>query len=188
VRDLPDNGDFLNRGILVSIAGTVALAAILGAAMFGKSRPKNTAVAENAFRFTLPGSWIPEPSSDPTRWSYHTSNQDEHLTVSLFGFTPATTDEKSVLFRKMVEMHRGVQTRMPDGPTGVVLTETMFGESGGILAARYGGIDAVHRRFRCLLLGGSKALTIFYYEALDMTESDTDTRARLIFNSIVVPK
>lgn len=81
--------------------------------MFWKSKPKDTLIAESTFRFTLPGMWIQEPSSAPTRWSYHSSNQDQQLTVSLFGFTPATVDEKSGFSESWWKCIGGFRQRCP---------------------------------------------------------------------------
>ena len=75
------------------------------------------------------------------------------------------------------------------GLTSVMTTDTTFGESEGILAARYGGTEpAVHRRFMCLMLGSTSGFTIFYYEAVGLTQSETDARSKTIMNSVVVPK
>jgi hypothetical protein len=86
------------------------------------------------------------------------------------------------------ELRKKAESATP-GVTAVTTTDTTFGESGGILAARYGGAEpAQHRRFPCLMLGSTSAFTIFYYEAVGLTQSETDARAKTIMNSIVVPK
>ena len=83
-------------------------------------------------------------------------------------------------------MEVGVGAKMP-GFAAVVVTEHTFGEGDGLLAARYGGVDSERkRRFHCLLLGSSKVGMIFYYEAVDMPESQSESRAQALFNSVVV--
>jgi hypothetical protein len=96
-------------------------------------------------------------------------------------------DEREESFKRVVEIRRGIETKMP-GFAAVIATEPTFGEADGLLAARYGGVDSERkRRFHCLLLGSSKVVMIFYYEAVDMPESQSESRAKAIFNSVVVP-
>ncbi len=69
------------------------------------------------------------------------------------------------------------------------MTETTFGESQGVLAARYGGMEAAERRrFATLLLCSPVAITTYYYEGLGLTEAEFETGAKATMNSIVVPK
>jgi len=154
--------------------------------MSGESKPKETVIDERAFRFTLPGQWSREPSSDPTRWSYQ-NDHGEYLTVSLLGFSSGMgAEERSKVFNRLVEMRKHAETALP-GFTAVTTTQTTFGESGGILAARYSGIQsAVHRRFTCLMLGSSSAFTVFYYEAVGLSKTQSEARAKAIMNSIIV--
>jgi hypothetical protein len=73
------------------------------------------------------------------------------------------------------------------GFAAVAVTEPTFGEADGRLAARYGGVDSERqRRFHCLLLASTRVVMIFYYEAVDMPESQSEVRAKAIFNSVVV--
>ena len=169
------------------LAGLV-FAGVAALSMFGKSKATDTAIDEGAFRLTLPGQWSKKPSSDPTRWVYHSDNGEE-LTVSLLGFKSGmSADERSKTFKRLAELRKHAETGTP-GLTSVTTTDTTFGESEGILAARYGGSEpALHRRFMCLMLGSTSAFTIFYYEAVGLTQSETDTRAKTIMNSVVVPR
>jgi hypothetical protein len=163
-------------------------AMVTGLSMFGKSKATDTAIDEGAFRLTLPGQWNKTPSSDPTRWVYHSDNAEE-LTVSLLGFKSGmSADERSNSFKRLAELRKHAESAMP-GLTAVTTTDTTFSESGGTLAARYGGSEpAVHRRFMCLMLGSTSAFTVFYYEAVGLTQAETDARAKAIMNSIVVPR
>jgi hypothetical protein len=156
--------------------------------VFGKSKATDTPINEPAFRLTLPGQWSSKPSPDPTRWVYHTGN-GEGLTVSILGLKSGlSADERSKMFKRLAELRKHAESATP-GLTAVTTTETTFGESGGILAARYSGTEpAVHRRFICLILGSTSAFTVFYYEAVGLTESETDARAKTIMNSVVVPR
>jgi len=160
-------------------------------AAFGMSRQDgatNTSIDEPAFRLTLPGHWRNKPSSDPKRWIYGSDDQ-EQLTVSLLGLgSGMSANERTKMFRRLVQSRKHAESDAP-GLTAVTITETAFGESGGILAARYGGTEpAVQRRFICLMLGSTTAFMIFYYEAVGLTQSETDARAKLIIDSVVVPK
>jgi hypothetical protein len=169
------------------LAGLV-FAGVAALSMFGKSKATDTAIDEPAFRLTLPGQWSRKPSSDPTRWVYHSDNGEE-LTVSLLGLKNGmSTDERSKMFKRLAELRKHAESATP-GLTAVTTTDTTFGESGGILAARYGGSEpAVQRRFMCLMLGSASAFTVFYYEAVGLTQSETDARAKTIMNSVVVPR
>lgn len=156
----------------------------------GKSSPtKDTAVRENAFSLTLPGRWSTDASDDPARRSYHASNGREFLTVSLLVFAHRlSTQEQHQTIKKMAEIRRGVETKVP-GVTALTMTETTFGEADGILAARYGGVEpATGRRFHALLLCSPLAVTVYYYEARGLSEVEAASRARAIMNSIAVPK
>jgi hypothetical protein len=161
---------------------------IVALSTFGKSKATDTAVDEGAFRVTLPGQWNKKPTSDPTRWIYHSDNGEE-LTVSLLGFkTGMSADERSKTFKRLAELRKHAESATP-GLTAVTTTDTTFGESGGILAARYGGTEpAARRHFVCLMLGSTSAFTVFYYEAIGLTESESDGRAKTIMNSVVVPR
>ena len=154
-----------------------------------KSQMNTTEIKENAFRFTLPGRWSTEKSSDPSRWSYRAVDGRESLTVSLFVFANRLNNERQhQTIERMAKIIRGVQTKLP-GVTAITMSETNFGESGGILAARFGGLEpARQRRFHDLLLCSPLAVTGFYYEAIGLSETEADARARRIMNSIVVPK
>lgn len=158
--------------------------------MFWKSKTKDTLIQERPFRLTLPGKWDQEPSSDLTRWIYYSEDRREQLTVSFpLGSTHALSkDEQSQTLVRVVEMHRSVWTKLP-GLTPVTMTETTFGESAGVLAARYGGIEpARHHRFSCLVLCSPWAVTVFLYEATGLSEAESDARARTIMNSIALPR
>lgn len=97
-------------------------------------------------------------------------------------------DDRVAMFTRWVNKRRAVETRLP-GSDGITTTEPLFGESSGVLAARYAGLDyARRRRFHCLLLASSSAFEIFYYEAVDMTEQAAEERAKAIFNSVDIPK
>jgi hypothetical protein len=99
-----------------------------------------------------------------------------------------SADERSKTFKRLAELRKHAETGT-SGLTPVTTTDTTFGESEGILAARYGGSEpAVHRHFMCLMLGSTSAFTIFYYETVGLTQSETDTRAKTIMNSVVVPR
>jgi hypothetical protein len=149
----------------------------------------DTEIKEDSFRFTLPGRWSTETLNDPSMRNYHTDNRRESLTVSLVVFAKRlNNEEQHQTIERMTEIHRGVQTKLP-GVTAITMNEATFGESGGVLAARYGGIEpAKQRRFHSLLLCSPLAVTVFYYEAIGLSETEADARARTIMNSIVVPK
>ena len=155
------------------LAGLV-FAGVAALSVFGKSKPTDTPINEPAFHLTLPGQWSSKPSSDPTRWVYHTGNGEE-LTVSILGLKSGmSADERSKMFKRLAELRKHADSATP-GLTAVTTTETTFGESGGILAARYSRAEpALHRRF--------------YYEAVGLTKSETDARAKTIMNSVVVTK
>jgi hypothetical protein len=169
------------------LAGLVFVG-VAALSVFGKSKATDTPINEPAFRLTLPGQWSSKPSSDPTRWVYHSDNGEE-LTVSFLGLKSGmSADERSKMFKRLAELRKHAESATP-GLTAVTTTETTFGESGGILAARYGGTElAVHRRFMCLMLGSTSAFTVFYYEAVGLAQSETDARAKTIMNSVVVPR
>jgi hypothetical protein len=146
-------------------------------------------ITEPGFRLTLPDEWTPIASNDPTRWGYQAANTTDHLTASILGDTSGVDrDQRGAVFHKLVALRRRVETKMP-GFENVSVTEATFGESGDVLAALYTGFDAArNRRFHCLLLGSTLAAYAFYYEAVDMTESEAEGRAKSIFNSIDVPR
>ncbi|MGD0568347.1 MAG: hypothetical protein ABSA78_08070 [Candidatus Sulfotelmatobacter sp.] len=156
--------------------------------MLGKSEGKDTVIGEGPFRLTLPGQWRTEQSSDPTRWVYRSDN-GEQLTVSVLGFKGGlSVDERFKSFKRLTELRKHAEAATP-GLTAVTTTDTTFGDSGGILAARYGGTQpTVHRRFMCLMLGSTSAFWVFYYESVGLAGSESDARAKTIMNSIVVPR
>jgi tetratricopeptide (TPR) repeat protein len=106
---------------------------------FGKSKATDTAIDEGAFRVTLLGQWSRKPTSDTTRWVYQSDNGKDQLTVSLLGFKSGiSADERSKTFKRLAESRKHAESATPD-LTAVTTTDTTFSESGGILAARYGG-------------------------------------------------
>jgi hypothetical protein len=77
---------------------------------------------------------------------------NEQLTVSmpLVITQQMSRDERVESFKRVVEIRRGVETKMP-GFAAVAVTEPTFEEANGLLAARYGGVDSERkRRFHCL--------------------------------------
>lgn len=155
--------------------------------MFWKSKPKDTLVNERVFRATLPGHWARQPSNDATRYTYRSETGREQLTVSLLSSThQLSTDNQIATLKRVTELRRRAETETP-GVSGVVMTEATFANAGGIHAARFGGVEtATQRRFHCLLLCSASAVTIFYYEAVGLDQSDAEARARAIFNSVGV--
>ena len=155
----------------------------------GRPPMKDTAVNENGFKLTLPGKWTADASDDPTRRSYHADNGHEFLTVSLLVFEKRLNNEQQhQAIKRIAEIHRGVETKAA-GTTALTMTEISYGESDGVLAARYGGIEPpTRRRFHALLLCSPLAVTVYYYEAIGLSESEASNRARTIMNSVVVPK
>ena len=179
-------------GVLLIVVG------LTGSLLFSQSKPraKNaesqvTRINDASFRLTLPGTWTSTQSTDPARRDYHTDS--EWLTVSimgsLFGAPGAMShDDKVARFRHWVDRRRAVETKVPGGAK-ITLTEPLFGELDGVLAARYAGVDSGRqRRFHCMMLASASAFEIFYYEAVDMTEQAAEDRAKTIFNSVNIPK
>jgi len=176
------------RLIGFAIGGVILGLLLLGGIALGQAKGNRRVFAEDAFRVALPEDWTGGLTADKERWSYHSRDRGQQLTVSLLGMTqPMDTEQRSAAFKRIVALRHDAETKMPDGPKGVKVTDPNFAENGGILAARYGGRDAAGRQFRCLLLGGSRAITIFYFESLQLDDSAADARARAIFNSITVP-
>lgn len=184
---------------LSAYAGALLIVGALAQSLlFSQSKPPATSaeprgkrINETSFRLTLPDTWTSSPSTDPTRRSYHAKT--EWLTVSIMGSlfgAPGTMnhDDKEARFRHWVNRRRAVETKVPGG-SKIRLTEPLFGESGGVLAARYAGIDTGRRRrFHCMLLASSSAFEVFYYEAVDMTKQAAEDRAKSIFNSVDIPR
>jgi len=154
-----------------------------------KSPMNDTAIKENAFSLTLPGKWSVDASDDPTRWGYHADNGHEFLTVSLLAFKKRLTNEQQhQAIKRVAEIHRGVETKAA-GTTALTMTEIIYGGWNGVLGARYGGFEPpTRRRFHALLLCSPLAVTVYYYEAIDLSEPEGSNRARTIMNSISVPK
>jgi len=151
----------------------------------------DTPINETSFRLTLPGKWTPIPSNDPTLRTYHSTS--EQLSVSIFGslFGASSVmdhDAKVTTFKRWVAKIRTLESKAAE-PAAVELTEPLFGESRGTLAARYTGYDrARKRRVHCMLLANSVAFEIFYYEGLDLSEHAAEDRAKAIFNSVDIPR
>jgi hypothetical protein len=177
----------------IFIVGLVRIVAAAGLVMFWKSKPNNaskeTKIRENAFRLTLPGNWVQKPSSDPTRWIYQYEEGHRQLTVSLLSSTHRMSgDEQTDTLKRIVEISRRGETEVAR-ESALTISETTFAESHGVLAARFGGIEAAnHRRFARLLLCSPWAVTTYYYEDLDSTEAEFESEARATMNSIVVPR
>jgi len=194
--------------VLAYLALLLIVAIIAGSMIFWRSKPQSktphpedtgiardpgsqdTRINETSFRLTLPGICAVDAPSDPNRRNYHT--RAEELTVSIFGsLLPASGkshDEKAATFRRWVNKRRDLETRVP-GTEGAKVTEPIFGESGGVFAARYTGFDpSSQRRFHCMLLASSSAFEIFYYEAEGMTEQAAEDRAKPIFKSVDIPR
>jgi hypothetical protein len=161
--------------------------------MFWKSKANNvskeTKIRENAFRLTLPGSWVQKPSSDATRWVYQREDGRRQLTVSLLSSTHRMSgDQQADTLKRIVEISRRAETEGA-GESALTITETTFAESDGVLVARFGGIgEANHRRFARLLLCSPWAVTTYYYEGFESTEPEFESGARATMNSIVVPR
>lgn len=172
------------------LVGALASLFLPAGVFFGQSKSKEKVFSTDAFRLAVPNDWTDvstSASGDP--WIYRSRRKDEGLTVSIVGWTePMAREQRRSAFDKLVELRHRAETKMPNGPKGVKVTAPILAGADGIFVARYGGSDDTGRQFRCLLLGGNRAVTIFYYESVGMTESEADTRARPIFNSIHINK
>ena len=164
----------------------VILTAVAGTAVFWKSKPRDTSVEGYSFRLTLPGAWTREAPSASGPLIYHSNK--EQLTVSSLDFGKTLTDDEwRPIFEKLVEMHR--RATMRKSSNAITLSDTTFANSGGALVARYSGTEPASKySFYCLLLSSRTGMGIFLYEALDMTDKESEIRARFIMNSIVLTK
>jgi len=176
-------------GLLCIVVPAQEKAPYLNGSPRAKSPTNDTTIKENAFSLTLPGKWSVDASDDPTRWSYHADNGHEFLTVSLLTFKQRPNNEQQQqTIKRVAEIHRGVETKAA-GTTSLTMTEITYGEWNGVLAAQYEGFEPpTRRRFHALLLCSPLAVTVYYYEAIDLSESEASNRARTITNSIAVPK
>jgi hypothetical protein len=124
--------------------------------------PQYTVIDERIFHLKLPGQWSCQPSSDGMRWTYRRDIGFDQLTVSLLSSTKCLSiDEQLVTLERVTELRRRAETETP-GISGVTLTDTTFTESGGVQAARFGGIESgTQRRFSCSLLCSPSAVVVF---------------------------
>jgi hypothetical protein len=177
----------MSKSRIFLVVAAIALSVVGVTSMFWKSKQTDTAIDERAFRLTLPGQWSRQPSSDATRWSYRSDTGRDQLTVSLLSSTKRmSTDEQFATLKRLTELRRRAETDTP-GVSGITMTDTTFAESAGVHAARFGGVESgSQRRFSCLLLCSPSAVTVFYYEAIGLTEQESDARARAILNSVGV--
>ena len=189
VLDRWQNSHPMSKKRIFAAVVILALASIGALFMFWKSKPKDSAIDERVFSFTLPVHWTRQPSSDPTRWTYGSDSGREQLTVSLLRTKqPMSADAQDKTLKEVTDVRRRAESA-PPGASGVTLTDTTFTEVEGVPAARYDGIQSnAGRRFSCLLLCSSSAVTVFYYEALDMTEQEANSRAKAVFNLVRVPR
>lgn len=171
------------------LVGSFLIGAALHMCLLAERKSTDTKITEVAFQLTLPGEWSAIPSNDAARWTYASKDGHENLTVSIFGdLSKMSPEEKSSSFRKIVGIRQKAETKFR-GSESVEVSDPTFGESDGVLAARYLGVDRARRsRFHCLLLASSLTVTTFYYEALDFSESEAEAHAKEIFNSISVPR
>ena len=173
------------RGITFAAILLLACAGLDG---FGQSMT-DTLIQERPFSITLPGSWTRKQSSDPNRWVYQSKDGRGQLTVSLplGAIRRLSKEERSDTLKRIVALLRRAQTEV--GATAITMTETTFGESGGVLAARFGGVEpAGKRRFAALSLCSPTELIYFYYEATSLTEAEFNANGRAIMNSIHLAK
>lgn len=149
--------------------------------------PRYTAIDERIFRLTLPGHWSCQPSSDGMRWTYRSDIGFDQLTVSLLSSTERlSTDEQLVTLKRVTELRQRAETET-HGVSGVTMTDTTFVELEGVQAARFDGIESdTKRHFSCLLLYSPSGVIVFYYEAIGLSQQESDVRARVIFNSVKV--
>jgi hypothetical protein len=124
------------------------------------------------------------------RWTYRRDigfDGFDQLTVSLLSSTKCLgTDEQLATLKRVTELRRRAETEKPD-VSGVTMTDTTFDESGGVQAARFGGIESgTKRRFSCLSLCSPSGVIVFYYEAVGLSQQEVDACARVIFNSVGV--
>jgi hypothetical protein len=177
----------MSKSHIFLVVVAVALSAVGLMSMFWKSKPTDTAIHERAFRLTLPGQWSRQPSSEATRWSYQSDTGRDHLTVSLLSSTKhMSADEQLETLKRVTELRRHAEVVAP-GVYGITMTDTTFAESAGVHAARFGGVESgSQRRFFCLLLCSPSTVMVFYYEAIGLTEEESNARARAILNSVGV--
>ena len=97
-----------------------------------------------------------------------------------------TQDKQAATLRRVAELRHKAEEDVV-GSAGLTMTEVTFARSGEVHAGRYGGVEAAtQRHFHCLLLCSPSAVTVFYYEAFGLSPEETESRARAIFNSVVV--
>jgi hypothetical protein len=176
----------IRRVVIIGSVVVIALGVVAFLSLHRQQKIESHAFQEGFFQVTLPVDWTKQPSPDPTRWSYESSERNEALTVSLLQFNWSNEDERSAVFNRVIEIRRKNETAMPG--TGVMeLSPTVFGELGDTLAARYQGFDrAGNRHSSCLFLFRKKNLTVYFYESIGLSEGQSNARARAIMNSIVV--
>ena len=94
------------------LAGLV-FAGVAALSVFGKSTATDTPINEPAFRLILPGQWSSKPSSDSTRWVYHSGNGEE-LTISILRLKSGlSADGRSEMFKRLAELRRHAESATP---------------------------------------------------------------------------
>jgi hypothetical protein len=144
---------------------------------------QNKVVDEGFFKLVLPGLW--GSLFDGERWTYDGSN--EQLTVSVMPSDHRMADdEQAGVLRRVAELRQKAEEDTV-GSAGLRMTDATFARSGAVHAARYAGVEAAtQRHFHCLSLCSPSAVTVFYYESLGMSQEEAESRAKVIFNSVVV--
>jgi len=140
-------------------------------------------VDEGFFKFVLPGLW--SSLFDGERWTY--SSDSERLTVSVLSSAHLMTGNEQVdTLRRVIESRQKAE-KDAVGDGELAMTEATHARTGDTYAARYAGFEAAtQRHFNCLLLCSHSAVTVFYYEAIGLSEAEAESQARAIFNSVAV--
>lgn len=137
-------------------------------------------IREQTFHLTLPGKWT--GGHDRTSQSEGSSGK-EAVTVGILrraaGADLATMKED---FHGYLQLRRQQEQALAGG---IALTEPRTESVRDALTARYDGMDSSSgRRTHTYVIINSKAAASFYYEAMEMSQAEFDTRAKQVLGHV----
>jgi hypothetical protein len=137
-----------------------------------------TTVVEPHFKLSLPGEWRHTPTKDQTLWQYVCETGTEQLSISIHvSRTPIGDAERPVLVKQLQTIRLKAENGQITEPTQQPVRDICIG--------LYSGYDAdSQRRFSNLTLVNAQVIGNFYYEALDMPQSDFVERSASVLGGI----
>jgi len=145
----------------------------------------STPISTRHFRLNLPGAWDAVTTNDPTLFQYRAANSKENISLTVLRYaanSPDMNPQKSL--EQFLEVRRKMENSAPSQGQ-VELTPVKYRAQGSGATGSYSGSQqASARRLLAFAIANKLGIVLFYYELLDATAAEFESRSRVVLGTV----